>query len=60
MKRIYEHEIRDILQMWNKQLKEISMILPQKYTEEDVISLVKKYYPHEWMSVIYKHNESKL
>ena len=55
-KHIYDHEIRDILEMWNKQLREISLILPQEYTEEDVISLVKKYYPHEWMSVVYKYN----
>lgn len=40
-KHIYDHEIRDILEMWNKQLREISLILPQEYTEEDVISLVK-------------------
>lgn len=37
-KHIYDHEIRDILEMWNKQLKEISMILPQEYTEKDIIS----------------------
>ena len=42
--------------MWNKQLKEISLILPQEYTEKDIISLMRKYYPHEWMSVIYKYN----
>lgn len=55
-KHIYDHEISDILEMWNKQLKEISMILPQEYTEKDIISLMRKYYPHEWMSVIYKYN----
>lgn len=55
-KHIYDHEIRDILEMWNKQLKEISMILPQEYTEKDIISLMRKYYSHEWMSVIYKYN----
>ena len=55
-KHIYDHEIRDILEMWNKQLKEISLILPQEYTEKDIISLMRKYYPHEWMSVIYKYN----
>ena len=58
-KHIYDHEIRDILEMWNKQLKEISMILPQEYTEKDIISLMRKYYPHEWMSVIYKYNYQK-
>ena len=28
-KHIYEHEIRDIISMWNKQLKSIQDILPQ-------------------------------
>jgi polysaccharide pyruvyl transferase WcaK-like protein len=60
-KHIYDHDIRDILTMWNRQLKEISLILPQEYTKKDIISLMKKYYPHEWMSVVYKYNyyESK-
>lgn len=60
-KHIYDHDIRDILTMWNRQLKEISLILPQEYTKEDIISLMKKYYPHEWMSVVHKYNyyESK-
>lgn len=55
-KHIYDHDIRDILTMWNRQLKEISLILPQEYTKKDIISLMKKYYPHEWMSVVYKYN----
>lgn len=55
-KHIYDHEIRDILAMWNMQLKEISIVLPREYTEEDIIALVNKYYPHEWMSVVYKYN----
>lgn len=55
-KHIYEHEIRDMLAMWNMQIKEILMVLPQKYAKEDVIELLKKYYPHEWMSVVYKYN----
>lgn len=55
-KHIYEHDIRDILSMWNKQLKEISKVLPKEYAEEDVIALLKKFYPHEWMSVVYKYD----
>lgn len=55
-KHIYDHEIRDILDMWNMQLKKISMLLPQEYTEEDIIALINKYYPHEWKSVVYKYN----
>ena len=55
-KHIYDHEIRDILDMWNIQLKKISVLLPRKYTEEDIVALIKKYYPHEWKSVVYKYN----
>ena len=40
-KHIYDHDIRDILTMWNRQLKEISLILPQEYTKKDIISLMK-------------------
>lgn len=60
-KHIYDYDIRDILTMWNRQLKKISLILPQEYTKKDIISLMKKYYPHEWMSVVHKYNyyESK-
>ena len=54
-KHIYEHEIRDIISMWNKQLKSIQDILPQNYDESDVISLLKNYYPHEWNSVDVKY-----
>ena len=54
-KRIYEHEIRDIISMWNTQLKSIQDILPQNYDESDVINLLKYYYPHEWNSVEVKY-----
>lgn len=30
-KRIYEHEIRDILKMWSDQIKTIIPVLPQFY-----------------------------
>lgn len=52
---IYEHEIRDIISMWNTQLKSIQDILPQNYDESDVINLLKYYYPHEWNSVEVKY-----
>lgn len=54
-KRIYEHEIRDILFMWNGQIKTIIPLLPQSYTEDDIKSLLKRYYPHEWRSVEIKY-----
>lgn len=54
-KHIYEHEIRDIISMWNTQLKSIQDILPQNYDESDVINLLKYYYPYEWNSVEVKY-----
>lgn len=53
-KHIYEADIRDIHAMWKNQLKSIAVILPQNYTEEDVVNLLKEYYPHEWESVVFK------
>ena len=50
-KHIYDHEIRDIIDMWSKQIKTLQPILPKEYTESDVIDLLKKYYPHEWKAV---------
>lgn len=55
-KRIYEHEIRDILQMWQNQIKSLLHLLPQYYKESDIIALLKHYYPHEWKSVEYKYS----
>lgn len=54
-KHIFEHEIRDVISMWSKQLKEIKNILPQSYTEEDIIAMLKEFYPHEWNSVEIKY-----
>ena len=53
-KHIYESYIRDINTMWNKQLKKIESVLPRAYNEDDIIKLLKNYYPHEWKSVEYK------
>lgn len=53
---IYERDIYDINVMWNKQLKQIERILPCQYNKNDIIQLLKKYYPHEWKSVEYKKN----
>ena len=54
-KHIYEHEIRDIIMMWNTQLKSIQNILPKNYDSLDVVELLKQYYPHEWFSVEVKY-----
>ena len=55
-KRIYEHEIRDILKMWSDQIKTIIPVLPQFYREDDIKGLLKTYYPHEWHSVEIKYD----
>ena len=31
-KHIYDHEIRDIIDMWSKQIKTLQPILPKEYT----------------------------
>ena len=36
-KRIFEHEIRDIIDMWSNQIKTLQPVLPQEYTEKDII-----------------------
>ena len=53
-KHIYNRDIIDINIMWNAQLKEIEKILPCKYDGNDILLLLKEYYPHEWKSVEYK------
>lgn len=54
-KHIYEHEKSDIILMWNNQLKSIKKCLPKLYNDEDIVFLIKKYYPHEWNSVENKY-----
>lgn len=54
-KHIYEHEIRDIISMWNIQLKSIQGLLPKDYTVNDVVDMLKYFYPHEWDSVEIKY-----
>lgn len=54
-KHIYEHEIRDIISMWNMQLKSIQGLLPEDYADNDVVDMLKYFYPHEWHSVEIKY-----
>lgn len=54
-KHIYEHEIRDIISMWNTQLKSIQGLLPKDYIDKDVVAMLKRFYPHEWRSVEMKY-----
>lgn len=51
IKHIFEHELDDILLMWNAEIKSVTPLLPRKYTKVDIIALLKYYYPHEWQSV---------
>lgn len=53
-KHIYERDIFDISMMWNLQLKTIIPFLPREYSKENVLSLIKEFYPHEWKSVEYQ------
>ena len=46
-KSIYKRDIIEICKMWNQQLKTIEKILPQYYSKEDIIALLKYFYPHE-------------
>lgn len=55
-KHIYEHEIIDIKSMWISELKKIQEILPKNYNENDIINLLKEFYPYEWKSVEFKYN----
>lgn len=59
-KRIYQGEIRDIVKMWNKQLKHIAQVLPKDYEDDDIISELKRYYPYEWESVEIKYGYYKI
>lgn len=54
-KYIFEHELDDILSMWNVEIKSVTPLLPRKYTKADIIALLKYYYPHEWQSVESKY-----
>lgn len=59
-KRIYDHEIRDIISMWNRQIEVIKPLLPRDFTKDDIISILKRYFPHEWNSVGFKYEYYKI
>ncbi|MBQ5319090.1 MAG: toll/interleukin-1 receptor domain-containing protein [Oscillospiraceae bacterium] len=54
-KSIYNHEVIDIIKMWDQQIKTIEGILPQNYTIKNIIDILKDFYPHEWNSVQAKY-----
>ena len=47
-KHIFNHEICDILSMFNCEIKTIEPLLPKEYSSGDIIALLKEFYPHEW------------
>lgn len=54
-KHIYDNDIKDILCMWNEQLKQVYKTLPKLYTHTEIVASLKFYYPHEWFSVEIKN-----
>lgn len=54
-KHIFNHEICDILSMFNCEIKTIEPLLPKEYSSGDIIGLLKEFYPHEWHSVEIKY-----
>lgn len=54
-KHIFDHDVRDIIGMLNKQLADIKHVLPRTYSTEDIINLLKYYFPHEWFSIEMKY-----
>ena len=46
-KHIFNHEICDILSMFNCEIKTIEPLLPKEYSSGDIIALLKEFYPHE-------------
>ena len=54
-KHIFNHEIGDILSMWNHEIETIEPLLPKEYSIGDIIALLQEFYPHEWHSVEIKY-----
>lgn len=50
-KHIFDQEVRDILSMWDCEIKTIQPLLPKEYSKSDIIALLKEFYPYEWRSV---------
>lgn len=55
-KNIFDHEVIDIIKMWNNQIKTVQNILTQNYTNEDILIAIQKFYPYEWKSVEFKYD----
>ena len=46
-KHIFDQEVRDILSMWDCEIKTIQPLLPKEYSKSDIIALLKEFYPYE-------------
>lgn len=55
-KHIYEREIQNTKKMWNKQISEITCVLPKEYDEHEIVSILKEFYPYEWEKVEIMHD----
>lgn len=44
-KHIFDQEVRDILSMWDCEIKTIQPLLPKEYSKSDIIALLKEFYP---------------
>ena len=53
-KHISENYKRDTANQMTKILRSIQEVLPQYYTEDDIVSLIIRFYPHEWQGIKYK------
>lgn len=45
-KHIFDQEVRDILSMWDCEIKTIQPLLPKEYSKSDIIALLKEFYPY--------------
>ena len=46
-KHIFDQEVRDILSMWDCEIKTIQPLLPKEYSKSDIIALLKEFYPYD-------------
>lgn len=52
-KHIFDQEVRDILSMWDCEIKTIQPLLPKEYSKSDIIALLKEFYPYAYCYQLY-------
>ncbi|MCM1235702.1 MAG: hypothetical protein NC489_36875 [Ruminococcus flavefaciens] len=55
-KHAYENDIRQMSKEFSGYIKSISRILPKEYNKNDILSLLKQYYPYEWRILLEKYD----